>query len=410
MKIKRKILSGLLCAIVFCFMVPCIVSAEGEDDSSPLNVVNGTLNGTLDLTNPNVLHENLDSDGNGYIWDPDSGILTLKNVCIEGTETSTNNTTIAVKVPAGKKITINTEGSSTLKGDIVPETQIYQPPLDLIFKGTALLTIHGQINCGVNGDCVVVQDGANVVVTEISLGGSGGADGSISVTGSGSTLTITEETIIAKLMVIDGGTLFASNIINIRSIPYADGTWTLGDITMDSSSKIEINAIPTLVSTATMDSEDAILCDALKKIKDYLPEGYQIGFGEDENGNKYCTILDSDGNIASNLTLKEQPPKETTPSEDTPSSSAPKPTSPNNPPSSENPPEDSDNNSNSQSQNTGINAGSSSENPANSSQSGAAFTSPRTGDYETTGIWFFYVLGSVVVLCLLAGRYKTRKN
>lgn len=432
MKEVRRVLSGILWSFIVCFLAPCIVFAEGETDF--LN----TIDSTLDLSNKTEdVHEA------GYTWESDGAdgyILTLKNVYITGNQTNQNNITFALKLPEGIRVTIKTDGVSYLNGAIVSIDKP-QKALNLVFDG-AELTIDGGIFSSVKGDAVTVQGGSDITVGTINLGESF-LDSSISVIGTDSILTIKDNTYVSCLKVINGGELIADNTIFIVSLYNPDDTWTLGDVTMDSSSKIEINAIPTLVSLECNDQKNDVLCDVLGKIKDYLPAEYHIGLGtmtnNDGNTSSYYTILDSSGNIADSLTLEEQipddpdnsddnkdpgnsdddnnppqetdPPEEDDPTEENPSPEVPKPAKPTNKPGSGGSGKPgSSANSNSQSQNTGINVGSSSANPADSSQAAGSDTSPRTGDHDAAGMWFFYALGSAAVLCLLACRYKTRKN
>lgn len=146
MKVKRNLLSGLLCTVIFCFLVPCIVFAE---DGTPPTVTNGTLNGTLDLTglSADVTTETLDSEGNGYIWNPNSHVLTLKNVHIVGTAPAgdPSGPACALIVPSRKTVTIKTEGGSSVLDGNIKAYDISQGALDLVFDNAAL-TINGRVS------------------------------------------------------------------------------------------------------------------------------------------------------------------------------------------------------------------------------------------------------------------------
>lgn len=432
MKVKRGILSGLLCTVIFCFLVPCIVFAE-DGTNDPGTVTNRTLNGILNLTglSADVTTETLDSEGNGYIWNPNSHVLTLKNIHIVGTASAVDPSgpACALIVPSGKTVTIKTEGgSSVLDGDI-NASDISQGALDLVFDNAAL-TINGKVSSGANNDRVTVQGGSNIEMTGSFYLGSAGIDSYLSIIGTGSTLTSRGGITVAHLEIKEGGDLTASNVVFIQS---ALGTspQNMGSIHMDPSSVIHITAEPTLVSADVTGSRDAALQTVLEGIKEYLPAGYHIGFGTGTDSFTYCTILDSNGQIAGDLTLKAQPtddpdegddpsegtdqpeqpdpPKEPEPSKPTKPA---RPTRPDHKPGSGgsgNLPGNSDVGSSSQPQNTGVQAGSGSGSPENGLQAGASAISPRTGEHAAPESRFFRVFGFLVVLCLAAGLYKAKK-
>lgn len=439
MKVKRGILSGLLCAVIFCFLVPCIVFAE-DGTSNPGTVTNGTLNGILDLTglSADVTTETLDSEGNGFIWNPNSHVLTLKNIHIVGTASAVDPSgpACALIVPSGKTVTIKTEGgSSVLDGDI-NASDISQGALDLVFDNAAL-TINGRVSSGANNDRVTVQDGSNIEMTGSFYLGSAGIDSYLSIIGTGSTLTSRGRITVAHLEIKGGGNLTASDVVFIQSA-FDASTQNMGSIHMDPSSVIHITAKPTLVSAEVAgNTEDAVpganaaLQGVLEGIKEYLPAGYHIGFGTGTDGAIYCTILDSNDQIAGDLTLKAQPtddpdegddpsegtdqPEQPDPPKEPEPSKPTKPTRPTRPDhkpgsgGSGNLPGNSDVGSSSQSQNTGVQAGSSSGSPKNGLQAGASAISPRTGEHAAPESRFLRILGFLVVLCLAAGLYKAKK-
>lgn len=439
MKVKRGILSGLLCAVIFCFLVPCIVFAE-DGTSNPGTVTNGTLNGILDLTglSADVTTETLDSEGNGYIWNPNSHVLTLKNIHIAGTAPAgdPSGPACTLIVPSGETVTIKTEGgSSVLDGDI-NASDISQGALDLVFDNAAL-TINGRVSSGANNDRVTVQGGSNIEMTGSFYLGAAGIDSYLSIIGAGSTLTSRGGITVAHLEIKEGGNLTASNVVSIQSV-LGTTPQNMGSIYMDPSSVIHITAAPTLVSAdvtgsteETLPGANAALQGVLEGINEYLPAGYHIGFGTGTDGVIYCTILDSDDQIAGDLTLKAQPtddpdeghdpsegtdqPEQPDPPKEPEPSKPTKPTRPTRPDhkpgsgGSGNLPGNSDVGSSSQSQNTGVQASSGSGSPENGLQAGASAISPRTGEHAAPEFRFFCILGFLVVLCLAAGLYKAKR-
>ncbi len=144
------------------------------NEGLPITVVEG---GTLMLTQTEVL----ESDNKGYTWNKtgegndEVWTLALKNTCIDG----------SLYLP-NKAVVINSTTDSIINGNIGTNSGY---ALDITFTGTAPLTIGGWINGGIDGDLVTVQGGAKVTVDgAIFLGGSGGANGTLNVTGTGTTL------------------------------------------------------------------------------------------------------------------------------------------------------------------------------------------------------------------------------
>lgn len=129
--------------------------------------------GELDFSNPDNLPT--DDAGKGYSWDADTNTLTLS----EGF----NATTVTLPDAA---VTIVTEGASsigTLTADGSPEKT------QLTFSGTGLLTVDQHI--GIDGgdkNSITIAQGAKVVANNgISVGASGGVNGTVTVNG---TLTV----------------------------------------------------------------------------------------------------------------------------------------------------------------------------------------------------------------------------
>ena len=146
------------------------------NEGLPITVVDGD---DLTLTETEVL----ESDNKGYTWsktgegNDEVWTLTLKNICIDG----------SLYLP-NKAIVINSTADSIINGSIGTDSGY---ALDITFTGTAPLTIGGWINGGIDGDIVTVQSGAKVTVDgEIFLGASGGANGTLNVTGAGTTLNV----------------------------------------------------------------------------------------------------------------------------------------------------------------------------------------------------------------------------
>lgn len=469
MRRKRRIKSGLLCVILCCFLASGSVFAEGgpegQGPAEVKNTENGGSNGGTgeDGTGENDTEENdndiLDEikedledkpaaladntidfldltdashqfgssdviEQPGYIWEDRAGegyVLTLKNIHITGKPISGYSSNCALELPSDKKVTIKTEGTVILDGGIF----IQGGALVLVFDA-AVLEINGEITGNADTDEVIVQGGSSISVTKIGIGGSDSAGSTISVTGSGSTLTLTDETKVEHLKVTGGGTLITNAAVRIRSVyDVSKPDNGLGSLDMDQSSQIKINAAPTLVSWEAMDNESddaaAALSGVLDKIKQYLPVGYQIGWKE-LNGEKLCTILDKDGNIATTLTLQypplgtpavnPDPPAVTPPTYNKPTvtppadnrSDADDPEKPGDDPDNDPKPQDPGNDNDS----------SSKEDPAlangSASHNGAMIKSPQTGENGESEEQNFSAFGYFAVLCLLAGLHKTCKN
>lgn len=145
------------------------------NDGTLLNVISGDIT----LTGSNTDSATMENDG--YTWTGDSAdgyTLTLGDVYLDGNLT----------LPDNCSVEIHTTADSVINGAIQGAGSYF---IDFTFTGTAPLTINGDISGFTNGDTVTVQDGAQVTVNGfISIGGSGGQDGTLVVTGSGTTLSI----------------------------------------------------------------------------------------------------------------------------------------------------------------------------------------------------------------------------
>jgi uncharacterized repeat protein (TIGR02543 family) len=149
--------------------------------------------GTTGLDLATGSHSGKTVANDGYAWDSESHTLTLgKNAYVSG----------GLTLPCNTAVIINTTESSSISGSIgaAADGGGYYHPIDLTFTGTAPLSINGDISGGVNQDTVTVQNGARVTVNGfVFLGGSGGQEGTLNVTGSGTSLTISSSSIYAVM-------------------------------------------------------------------------------------------------------------------------------------------------------------------------------------------------------------------
>ena len=138
-----------------------------------LNTVYGVLN----------FSDGLPASGfdNCYIYtgNPTDGYtLQLNNLYLTGT----------IILPGGVPVAIQTSSASTIEGSI--DFDGYNA-CNLSFLGTAPLTINGDISGGTNFDMIKVKDGANVTINgSISVGASGNYQGTMQVSGTGTTMNI----------------------------------------------------------------------------------------------------------------------------------------------------------------------------------------------------------------------------
>ncbi len=132
------------------------------------------ISGGLDLSVGD--HSTATVADDGYAWDGTSNTLTLGDVCVSGGLTLPDDTII------------NTTSASIISGNIGGAGGSHT---DLIFTGSAPLDINGGISLGTNGDSVTVQCGADVTVNgSLSLGV---YDGTLNISGSGTTLNISSQ-------------------------------------------------------------------------------------------------------------------------------------------------------------------------------------------------------------------------
>ncbi|WP_250229827.1 S-layer homology domain-containing protein [Anaeropeptidivorans aminofermentans] len=128
----------------------------------------------LDLTSGDHSGKTVANDG--YAWNTDSKTLTLGNAYIAGNLT----------LPAGA--IVNTTAAAIISERLEGESGV---AMNITLGGTAPLTVGGGISGGANGDLVTVQGGAQVTVGgSVFLGASGGTDGTLTVTGAGTRLSV----------------------------------------------------------------------------------------------------------------------------------------------------------------------------------------------------------------------------
>jgi hypothetical protein len=157
---------------------------EVYDETNPTYYNNSGMNvydeGDLDLSS-----QTDDISGDGYTWtgnSTDGYTLTLDNVIVSDGD---------LVLPTNCSVTIIVDSDSVIGGNIYFSGDYH---CDLTIKGSGQLTVNGYIGSGMNGDIITVEDGAQVTVNDsISLGGSGGEDGTLQVTGSETTLSISSD-------------------------------------------------------------------------------------------------------------------------------------------------------------------------------------------------------------------------
>jgi hypothetical protein len=146
------------------------------NSGDPMNIVNGLNLGEMETS------------GDGYTWagNPTEGYtLTLDNLYVYGD---------SINLPENVPVTIVLNGSSFAQQGIgFTQSGEYGYKGDLTIEGSGTLTVGSGIHgSGCNGDKLTIQGGANVNVDGgIGLGGSGGADGTLIVDGTGTSLSVT---------------------------------------------------------------------------------------------------------------------------------------------------------------------------------------------------------------------------
>ena len=289
---KKRVLSLVLAVMMCLALLPVTAFAAEEGESTYAH----SINGGLDLTAGDT-----PSSGDGYTWTGDETngyTLTLSGVEIQGDLTLPTNCTV----------TVITNKDSSITGDITFKSKDqYNYSNKLIFDGDNTLTVGGYVCAsGDNDDNITVQNGASVEVKgTVQTGGSGGVGGTITVTGAGSSLTVlgtmkkgSESSMtISNLRMKEGGKLTANCEISVSSVEVDD---------KDSSIVIDAGTDPAikLLTTVGWDDVREETKEGFKNmILPLLPDGYIVG----EKSNSY-TVLDSEGNIATSLTLQTEHP------------------------------------------------------------------------------------------------------
>ncbi|GMQ61982.1 S-layer homology domain-containing protein [Vallitalea maricola] len=134
--------------------------------------------GNLDLTSGEHSSATLADDG--YTWtgnSTDGYTLTLGGTYLDGDLT----------LPDNSPVEIHTTASSVINGAIQGAGSY---AICFTLTGTAPLTIYGDISNFVNGDKVTIQDGVQVTINGFISIGASGTDGTLVVTGRGTTLSI----------------------------------------------------------------------------------------------------------------------------------------------------------------------------------------------------------------------------
>ncbi len=172
-QIKNLPLSGTGVVIV-----PTAYSEEGQPTAYDSYSNEGDaiiLKEKLDVIEGNHADKTVEHDG--YAWDSENKVLTLGKVTLG-----------ELSVPA--EATIKTDSPSVILGSLkTPDGTA----INLTFSGTAPLTISDGISGAVDGDIITIQGGAQITTGRISIGSSGGANGTLNVTGTGTSLTVFSE-------------------------------------------------------------------------------------------------------------------------------------------------------------------------------------------------------------------------
>ena len=142
------------------------------DTYSNSGVLLNQISGGLDVTSGDHSGKSMEHDGYTF----DNNTLTLGNTYISG----------GITLP--DHATVNTTANSFLNGGITFQSGAL---CDLTFLGNGSLTVDGDITNAIGGS-MTVTGGADIIVHGIvNIGASGGTDGTLSVTGAGTTLNVT---------------------------------------------------------------------------------------------------------------------------------------------------------------------------------------------------------------------------
>ncbi|WMJ77506.1 S-layer homology domain-containing protein [Sedimentibacter sp. MB35-C1] len=136
------------------------------------------IHGDLDLARGDHSSATLADDG--YTWtgnSTDGYTLTLGGAYVDGNLT----------LPDNSPVKIHTTADSVING-VIQGAGSYL--IDFTFTGTAELSINGDIVGFTNGDTITVQDGAQLTINGLISIGASGTDGTLVVTGEGTTMSI----------------------------------------------------------------------------------------------------------------------------------------------------------------------------------------------------------------------------
>lgn len=257
--------------------------------------------GDIDLSVGDHSGATLQTDG--YTWDDNNSILTLGNVYMDGD----------IYLPPGS--TINTTADSIINGGINTSLGTV---MNITFTGSSPLGISGNISAGANDDSITVRDGAQVTVTgDIFLGGSGGQDGSLKVTGVDTMLKVLSLSGYAvscdTVIVEDGASLIArspSTGTTMGISALEGGVTVTGGSTLTSScdygiyiigGKLTVDATSTLItngSIAPFCIEDATSAKAQSGVMSLpgIPGGTLVASVKGGSGT-YWSLVPTGGNL-----------------------------------------------------------------------------------------------------------------
>lgn len=246
------------------------------------------VEGTLPLGSTEVNQ----SDNKGYTWTPsgssDSEVWTLKldSALVEG----------ALSIPDNLKVVITSNGDSVISDSLnLRAVEEYSHPCNITFTGTGSLTAGG-ISFGGAGGVMTVSGGFTLTNNNsVFIGASGGSDGTINVTGAGTSLNVYSPFGYAidcdTFNVADGATVNAkaqgSDSIGVQAITgvnvtggstlkagcdygvYIDG----GKLTVDENSKLITNGA--IAPFCIIDASSSKTQDQVLSLPG-IPEGTQI--------------------------------------------------------------------------------------------------------------------------------------
>lgn len=285
-------------------MVPTAYSEDGQPTAYNSYSNDGDaiiLKEKLDVTEGNHADKTVGRDG--YAWDSANKILTLGKVTVG-----------ELSVPA--EATIKTDSPSIILGSLKTPAGT---PINLTFSGTAPLTISGDISGGVDGDILTVRDGAQVNAGDIFLGASGGAGGTLNVTGTGTSLTVSSEygsaVYCEAVNVTNGATLNASSERGVGVMAMGGNVKVTGGSTLTTNceygvyiidGKLEVEANSKLITNGTVAPFCIVDKTSQKTQSDVLtlpgiPDGTQIASvtgTSTGSARSYWSIIPANGSLS----------------------------------------------------------------------------------------------------------------